>query len=204
MKLTSIFGNRKTLTVAFFMIIATFSYGRVFWNKFEVTNNNGTVLLTWNVTEYNNKSFVVQHSLNGIDWEDIAVIKSKMSAESMTDYSYKHSNKLNGKQYYRLKDIDIDLTSTGNSPVKTLILENKKQDAAIWPNPVVDHVIISNDDVTVYTTAKIVDLTGKLMKEIKLDPKVTEIPVNNLPTGIYIVRMENASGDSFTKKIVKQ
>jgi Secretion system C-terminal sorting domain len=214
MQLISTFCIKKAMAAGLLMMMMTFTYAgnnappdtrRVFWNKFEVIETIGnTILLTWNVTEYNNRSFIVQHSINGTEWEDIALVQSKNSAESMTDYSYKHTNKLVGKQFYRLKDIDVDYGTTGFSPVKTLILKNEKQVVTIWPNPVTNYILISNDNINLYTKARVFDLTGKMMIERKLDPDVTEIPVTELPAGTYIVKIENNKGVAYTQKIVKQ
>ena len=205
MKLISPILTKKLLITSFFMLMITFVNARVFWNKFDVgVNNDNTVVLTWNVTEYNNKSFIVQHSINGNDWEDIAIVQSKNSAESMTDYSFTHRNKLSGKQFYRLKDIDIDTKATGVSPIKTLMLENNKQAVTIWPNPATNHIQIANDNNAAYTNAKVIDLTGKTMIEKKLDANINEITVSELPTGIYIVKIENNKGQSHMQKIVKQ
>jgi mRNA-degrading endonuclease HigB of HigAB toxin-antitoxin module len=215
MKLISAFFTKKTPAVALVALMVMFTNAlfaspndirRVFWNKFDATlKENNAVVLTWNVTEYNNKSFVVQHSVDGTEWETIALVQSHNSAESMTDYSYTHSNKLGGKQFYRLQDIDVDHGSTGYSPVRTLILKNDKQSVTIWPNPATDQILIANNDNSdMYTKARIFDLAGKVVTERKLNPNVNEIAVNELPSGIYIVKIENIKGASYSQKIVKQ
>lgn len=215
MKLISTLFTKKATLVALFMVLVTFTnagtvssaaYFRVFWNKFEVVaTNDNKVVLTWNVTEYNNKTFSVQHSVDGIKWEEIALIQSQKSAESITNYSYTHNNKLSGKQFYRLLDVDVDHGSSGFSPVKTLVIENEKQVTAIWPNPAVDHIVISNkDNSDMNTKARIYDLTGKVMAEVKLGPNNNKIAINELPTGTYIVKIENTKGASYSQKIVKQ
>lgn len=205
MKLITAILTRKLLMSGVFMLMVTLVNARVFWNKFDVTANNGaTVVLTWNVTEYNNKNFIVQHSINGTDWEDIAIVQSKNSLESMTDYSYTHRNKLNGKQFYRLKDIDVDTRSIGVSPVKTLVLENNEQVVSVWPNPATNYLNIANDKDINYTKVKIFNLTGKTMIENKLAAGVNKIPVSKLPVGTYIVKIETNKGESHTQKIVKQ
>jgi hypothetical protein len=215
MKLISTFFTKKTQAVALLILMGTFTNAhqasaadlrRVFWNKFEaVVKGDNTVVLTWNVTEYNNKSFRVQHSVDGTNWEDIAIVQSKNSAESMTDYSYTHINKLHGKQFYRLQDIDVDLGSTGPSPVRTLILKIDNQAITIWPNPASDHILIANNDKgDLYTKARIFDLTGKVVTESNLKPNVNEIAINKLPAGTYIVKIENSKGTSYSQKIAKQ
>jgi len=215
MKLISTFNAKKTLTVMLVILMAVFTNTllaspvaefRVFWNKVEATvTKDNTVILTWNVTEYNNKTFVVQHSVDGVHWEDIAIIQSKNSAESMTDYSYTHRNNLSGKQYYRLKDIDIDISSSSFSPVKTLMLKNDNQGITVWPNPATDHIVIENNDHSnLYTKATIFNLAGKMILERKLGSEVNAIAINELSAGTYIVKIENSKGVFQSQKIVKQ
>ena len=205
MKLTGIvFFARLLMTISFTFVILI-SNARVFWNKFEVSANKDNIVeLTWNVTEYNNKSFIVQHSVNGTDWDDIAIIQSKNSAETMTDYSYTHQNRLGGKQFYRLKDIDVDTKSIGISPVKTLMLENNKDAVSVWPNPTTHFINIANSKNNNYTKVGIYDLMGKTMIETKLNTGINEIPVSQLPSGTYLLKIENSQGESTSRKIVKQ
>jgi len=207
MKLISTLIAKKTLTVALLMMMATIVNGRVFWNKFDVNvTNDKTVVLTWNVTEYNNKSFHIQVSPNGTDWQDIALVPSKNSAESMVDYSFTHSNKQSGKQFYRISELDVDVNSTGFSPIRTLILQNEKQPViSIWPNPATSHVVISgSDNENIYTQARIFDLAGKKVADKKLDGHSNKIAINELPAGTYIVQIENNAGSKYSQKIIKQ
>src|SRR5690349_13198969 len=111
MKLVSGFNPKKGFVAAALVLMASIADARVFWNKVEATSNSeGLVTLTWNVTEYNNKQFEVQHSTDGIKWEIIGIVASHNSPQSMTDYTYSYKNRQGGKQYYRLKDIDVDIS----------------------------------------------------------------------------------------------
>src|SRR5258706_933079 len=160
MKLIPVPHLTKASIVTVLILAATVANARVFWNKVEASvANENIVTLNWNVTEYNNKNFLVQHSFDGMNWETMAVIDSKNSPQSMTDYSYSYKNKLSGKQYYRIKDVDIDVSYTSSSPVKTLVLKNDKQGISLWPNPATDHVLVeSNNSNDVYTKATIFNL----------------------------------------------
>lgn len=195
---------RKIALALFTIALINSTEARVFWNKFEVTaGSDNTVTLNWNVTEYNNKSFIVQHSINGADWEDISIIPSKNSTETMTDYTFTHINKLNGKQFYRLKDFDIDTKSITTSPIRTLVLSNR-QTLLVWPNPATNYIAIQNDNSGSYTQASIYDLAGKLLIRQKLSPNINQVTVSALSAGIYLVRIENELGLAQTQKIVKQ
>jgi hypothetical protein len=211
------------LSIATLLLLsATFSYARtssgnfapppVFWNVFEATAVKNNVTLTWVVTEYNNKNFYIQHSTNGNDWKDIDSIDSKKSPLTLDEYHFTHINKLNGRQYYRVKQVDIDVKNTGYSKVVSVVLRSENSDVikpsiSFSPNPATDQVrIVSNgeNNDNVYTGAKIYDLSGKLVADKILQNQTNIIILTDLPIGIYIARIECSNGKIFTQKIIKQ
>lgn len=210
----------KLLIALLLVLTATFVNARVssvnfvppvFWNVFEVTATKNNVLLKWVVTEYNNKNFYIQHSYNGTDWEDIDSINSKNSPLTLDDYSYTHINKHEGRHYYRIKQIDIDMNRTGFSKVLTVTLKKEKLSAdkegiSFSPNPATDQVRIVNNDGSddSFSGAKIYDLSGKLVADKKLQKYTNTIFITDLPNGIYIARVENNDGTTFTHKFIKQ
>lgn len=215
MKLITVLTTKKVTTLTAFIVLSlavhagvahTSGLRRVFWNKFEVAENGKhEVVLTWNVTEYNNKSFRVQHSTDGVKWEDIALVQSKNSSESMTDYTYTYTKKGKGKHYFRLQDIDVDATSIGFSPVKTLVLSDDQPTAAVWPNPATNEI-----NVTRYTNnstaskAQIFDLTGKMLSERQFGEHSATINITDLQPGTYVLRIQGEDGKIHTEKFVKQ
>lgn len=210
----------KLLITALFVLTTDLSFGRVltghyappvFWNVFDATVNKNQVALKWEVTEYNNKSFYIQHSTNGNAWEDIDSIKSKNSPFSLEEYRYTHIIKQGGRHYYRVKQIDIDQNRTGFSKVLTVIVEKTEQDMEkpgihFSPNPATDHVRIVNSEGAdnFYTSARIFDLSGKLVAEKKLQSHTNTINISELPAGIYFARVACQDGKIFTQKITKQ
>ena len=216
MKLITVLTTKKAKTLTMFIVLALAAHAgvshtsgmrRVFWNKFEVvTNGKNEVVLTWNVTEYNNKSFRVQHSTDGLKWEDIALVQSKISGESMTDYTYTHVNRENGKQFYRLQDIDLDATSIGFSPVKTLMLYDEKPVVAIWPNPATSEISIARYNINNSSTSKaqIFDMAGRMIIEKQFGEHSATININDLQPGTYVLRIQGENGKLRTEKFVKQ
>jgi Secretion system C-terminal sorting domain len=179
----------------------------VFWKSFDVTlKDNNKVTLNWEVTEFNNKSFYVQHSLNGTDWEDIAFVPSKNSSESSEDYSYSHINNLNGRQYYRIKQVDLD-GKTSYSEIGTVMLKNDKQSFTVWPNPVTEQIRISinsGGSNNVHANAQIFDLSGRMFVDKQVEGNTSTINVKDLPAGTYLIKVRSDDGTVYNQKIVKQ
>ncbi|MGC4036212.1 MAG: hypothetical protein QM764_09635 [Chitinophagaceae bacterium] len=79
------------------------------WIDFNTSlTNNTTVTLNWKVTEENNAGFYIEHSSDAANWETLTFIQSKNSNGNNQDYSWSYTANLNGKQYYRIKQVDID------------------------------------------------------------------------------------------------
>lgn len=209
------FSMRVFQVTTVFMMIAVFTHAKtssaagvktVFWNVFDAKIGDNSVELTWVVTEYNNKSFMVEHSSNGIDWEAIGMVMSKNSHESLETYSFTHKNTGKGKHYYRVKHTDIDVRGTGYSPIRIVTMKNEKQPVDISPNPATDQIRIVNtqNEEKLYTKVMIFDLSGRTVIEKKLQSGVNLVAINELIAGIYVVRLENSEGVAHTQKIIIQ
>jgi hypothetical protein len=185
----------------------------VFWNIFDAEVNRNSVTLKWTVTEYNNKVFYVQQSVNGQDWKTIDSVNTKNSPLTLDDYSFTFISKIEGRQYYRVRQVDIDLKSDGYSQVVSVIIRNVREEKSnpasvtLTPNPATDEIRMINTDSktnVLFTSASIFDLTGKLVAEKKVEPHNNTVIVRDLPAGIYILRARGADGSSFSQKIIKQ
>jgi hypothetical protein len=202
-------GNLTTSDVGNDLTSCSFPAGilPVTWKGFDVTvQNNNNVLLNWEVMEYQNKGFYIQHSMNGTDWDDIAFVASKSNQESLNAYSYKHTNDLNGLQYYRIKQVDID-EKVSYSAVATVMLKNDKQNITIWPNPATSQIRIASnnsDNNSFYTKAQIFDLSGRKVTETLLQANTSTINVSKLSAGTYLIKIQSKDGTTYNQKIVKQ
>src|SRR5688500_8007028 len=79
-------------------------------SNFTTTVNEQSVLLNWQTEiELNNKEFVVERSLDGVNFSVIGTVASKaVAGNSDTSLSYLFEDNLpiNGVSYYRLKQVD--------------------------------------------------------------------------------------------------
>ncbi len=68
----------------------------------------------------------------------------------------------------------------------------------VYPNPVVDNVYVVGD----VASCEIYDLVGKCV--LSVSKNMEEIRVNDLPSGIYMMRFMTNNGSVVTKKIIKK
>ena len=81
-------------------------------SSFNASLKNKSVLISWTtLSETNNKGFEIQKSVNGKDFSSIGFMNSKTlngTSNEALNYSFDDSKLLNGKSYYRLKQLDKD------------------------------------------------------------------------------------------------
>ncbi|MBL7731813.1 MAG: T9SS type A sorting domain-containing protein [Chitinophagaceae bacterium] len=171
--------------------------------------------LRWTTSsELNNKGFAVQRSTDGISYSDLGFVNSQAIAGNSTDeltYTYTDNNPAGNKQYYRLRQEDLDgrtklsnvVLIKGNKPLTLDI-------SGIFPNPATAEVNVlvdapSRDRVTLL----VIDATGKtvMQQTINVETGSNTIPVNiaKLTNGSYLVKLScNANCETATGKFVKQ
>jgi len=95
--------------------------------SFELTKNGNSVKIIWQTaSEKNNNYFEIQRSIDGIQFDVIALMFAKEDAEKGAAYRYtdQESAKLNAeKVYYRLRIIDITGKSVLLDPKKIALTE---------------------------------------------------------------------------------
>ncbi|MDP4117474.1 MAG: hypothetical protein Q8903_15170, partial [Bacteroidota bacterium] len=75
--------------------------------SFTASTVNNAVRLNWSTaTEKNNQVFVVERSANKANWSKIAFVNGNGTSTSPINYSYLDNSTVNGKYYYRLKQMD--------------------------------------------------------------------------------------------------
>ncbi len=76
---------------------------------------------------------------------------------------------------------------------------------SMYPNPTDSEVYLSNSNENILSKFSIVDMSGKLLLEQKLEnAPLNTINTASLESGVYIVTIEDISGNRFTSKLVKK
>ena len=76
---------------------------------------------------------------------------------------------------------------------------------SMYPNPTDSEVYLSNSNENILSKFSIVDMSGKLLLEQKLEnAPLNTINTTSLESGVYIATIEDISGNRFTSKLVKK
>lgn len=161
-------------------------------------NNRNFVDVLWSTaSEKNNNYFEIQKSLNAIEFEKTGVVPSKAnggSSHSQLSYVYEDTNPLSGVSYYRLKQVDHDLSYSYSKVVSVNFVKEKNIRFIIYPNPndgefTADITGIENNhEVSIYLHNE----KGKRVYESvfyindSVNSKFKIIPTEKLVSGIYI------------------
>ncbi len=115
-----------------------------------------------------------------------------------------HRNILNLTSTYQdpfLMYDNFKIEAIKNVPLSSIELLNAKFE--IFPNPTADIIIIKNDENILIKNIDIIDLTGKTIKSIKLEEQNTQLNIDYLAAGTYLLNIQTDEGTA-VKKIVKK
>jgi len=169
-------------------------------SSFTAQQSGRKIELVWTTkTETNNKGFEVQRRTNGGNWEMIAFIHGHGTSAAQNNYRYSDflSSDRNSFFFYRLKQIDFDGTYNYSTEIKTeFAVLNDFKLYQNYPNPFnpatnIKFSLPSDGRATL----KIYNAIGQevlvlLNKELPGGSHTIEWRTENLPSGIYIAKLE--------------
>ena len=172
---------------------------------FRGTKQTDGNLLEWKTaSEQNNDRFEIERSADGRQFTAIASVPGSGSSSSDLLYSYKDSAPLNGLNYYRLKQINVDGSHT-YSEIIIIRFEGKVKSFLLYPNPVNEMLIVEFDNaVSGDLIIKIFDVNGHqlIRQEKSVSSRQLYINTSRLPAGSYFIEIE-VNKTQYTNKFIK-
>lgn len=157
--------------------------------------------LKWQTaSEVSNDFFTVEKSIDGLNWTVLSVQKGKLNAQQLTNYETIDEQPIPGIQYYKLKQTDVDGTTTTYPLLAQTYTEYSQPEITVFPNP-------SDADVTVYMPGEglkkinVFSITGQvLLPEKEVEGNECFLEWHELPAGYYVIEVSTAL--SVQRKIV--
>lgn len=176
----------------------------VTWLYVNGTRQNNTALIKWaTASESNTSRFEIEYSSNGTSFSKIGTVTAASNTNLTQRYEFLHPSPTGGKNFYRIKQIDLDNRFTYSS---IIVLEKSDLPTStfIAPNPV-------HNETTVYfgeegsKTLQLINLNGRILYTENISPSNTRhsIKFDKLPPGVYLLRLQTTNGTT-TYKIIKQ
>lgn len=161
-----------------------------------LNEKDNKAILYWNsVNEINTSYFVIQQSIDGTHFKDIATVRAK--GNDNNTYMQLIDNPVSDIVYYRLKIIGAD-NLYSYSAILTLKNSNTRENISILTNPAKDAITIKVANASFNRTeARIISMQGITVRKLILQQGITTLDVSNLSTGNYYLQTKAGS-----KKII--
>jgi len=178
--------------------------------QFTAVRQGSAVQVSWaTASEQNSAYFVVQRSADGRSFADIQRVAAQGTSISRHDYTTLDASPINGRNYYRLRQVDNDDLDS-YSPVVAVRFEGPQ--AAVpglvaYPNPASQQgfrLLTTNLGAT-GGTVQLFDNVGRLVLTHVAAPGTTEAaiqPSQPLASGMYFVTWQTTDGLKLTTKVM--
>ncbi|WP_426492980.1 T9SS type A sorting domain-containing protein [Hymenobacter sp. 102] len=165
--------------------------------RFSATAKPTSVLLTWaTAAELHNAYFEVQRSTDGQSFSTLGRVQGAGTTSTGATYHYSDSKPLTTQTYYRLRQVDVD----GTSSFSSVVTVSGKLAASFYPNPSNAFITLPGTTQTVqyrlYTTTGKILLAGSAQGGSTLD-------IQRVPAGIYFLEI-STNGQHNVQRFVRQ
>lgn len=176
--------------------------------NFNVISRENSVDIKWTTaTEINNDYFVVERSVDAINFDPINVVKGAGNSDNKIAYSVIDNEPLQGLSYYRLKQVDKDEKFSYSNILSVDFINARDFNFEIVPNPSIENQMakiqlnfVPKNSIDI----QIFDLNGVLVYETKTKPELAEVELlTNLYKGVYIVKILNDDFIQTKRMIIK-
>jgi hypothetical protein len=170
----------------------------------EITKDN--VQLEWSTaSEENSEKFVVERSSTGKAFEPIAEILSAGNSKVILKYSYTDKSPLIGKNYYRLKSVDLDGKFEYSGGVVQADFESAKE-FSIYPNPSTGASVnfTMNFEPEEGDVISIIDFSGAEIMHGSIGNLNGQVVFTEpLKTGVYLVKYTSSNFQRIERLVVR-
>ena len=159
----------------------------------------GTLLQWQTASEQNNKGFEIQRSTDDQEWKTLDFVSGNGTTAEVSNYTFTDREPFNGKNYYRLKQIDFDGKFEYSPIINIITGEADRKTVSIFPNPIQNelNIIDGQGQATIY------NVIGQSVKSFSILQTPFLINTSDLPKGQYILRIQQENGELNTQQFIK-
>jgi hypothetical protein len=179
--------------------------------EFVGKNENGVNILSWRTaTEINNEYFQVERSIDGETFTSLDRIKGNGTTNVQKSYAFTDEDPFIGRNYYRLKQVDINGEFTYSQFVIRVDNDGTGEIFAlsVYPNPATStkifiHAQKSNE---FNSTVVIRDITGKVLYSYSIGNaknSIQEINLKEAKSGMYLIELNQGVKRVFKRLVIE-
>lgn len=163
--------------------------------RFTATAAAKSVTLDWaTANEVANDRFVIERSQNASQWSPIGTVRA--GGRSAADYAFTDEQPLDGRTFYRLRQIDLDGSFALYGPVQVVFTA---AELSVFPNPAGNELRFNRQLEA--ATVTLLEGTGRTLRNVTVANG--RLDVSSLRPGIYLIRVEQGNTVE-TLRFVKQ
>ena len=180
----------------------------VILSDFTASKRGSSSVLNWKTSsELNNKGFAVERSANGADWTQLQFVNSNGNSNTTKQYSTVDNSPLQGTNYYRLKQVDIDGKQTYSSTVTVKFSGTGVVGFSFYPNPAKNKITVSLETIGNKTASlQLVNTDGKAVRNMVLNKQLSNtnvlMDISNVAKGVYILILRDGDFVKTNKVII--
>lgn len=169
--------------------------------SFTAVKADKQVQLTWTTaSEENNLGFEVQRSSDGTNFTTIGFVNGNGTTAQENTYHFTDQSPFAGKNYYRLKQIDIDNRASYSS-IRSIEMDKDQQRIQLFPNPSRSLITVTNikagDQMSVFNSQ------GNLILRKIASSGRESISVEKLAAGVYMLQVTDSDNNQRTIRFSK-
>lgn len=160
-------------------------------------------IIRWvTASETNNSHFIVERSIDGAQFQQIAQIQGSGNSSELIEYSYIDTQKPAGIVYYRLKQVDFN--GTENSfQITALDCQKYTAELKVIPNPFSDKISIigltdENAKIDIFNAEGAIVYSNNINNS-----NCNNINLGFLKPGIYLLKLIDKNGNTNQFKLVR-
>ncbi|MBK8500616.1 MAG: hypothetical protein IPL52_17785 [Flavobacteriales bacterium] len=162
--------------------------------SFDARATGEAVELTWSTgSEVNSDRFVLERSRDGYAFAPIAEVEAVGTSAQTTHYGHMDGTPYAGHNYYRLRQVDHDGTST-HSLLRSAYVAHAGSDVLLVPNPGSGRVDVLLRDPISQGELLLLDATGRAVLRASVGSGRLSFDASALPGGLYGYRVHDADG----------
>lgn len=173
--------------------------------EFTARGQNGKALLEWTtIGEQNIEKFEIERSEDGSKWKEIAAVAGKSAggkSNTKLNYSYTDEQPVNGSNYYRLKQVDLN-GRYEYSPVRQLVFSRPSGVITVAPNPVSSELVVKG--MAENSVITITNVMGQTMMHAVVNSGTHSIDMSGYKTGTYFISIRMENGSISNHKVIKE
>ncbi len=170
--------------------------------SFYATSQNNNVLLSWATSEEkDNSHFEIEKSVDGREWKTVGVVFGNGTSSLLNKYSYTDKSAKSATNYYRIRQVDNNGTAVYS--VKVISETKATSSVSIFASNG-KNIVVNMNDTRENMQVTVLNTNGQVVNRQTVSNASYQVtvPMNNVPSGLYIVQVSDKSGWNEVKKVV--